>query len=96
LRQGWDRFLRAQDEPAKLHQFAELSNVIEIACALCVKKVFIGIPRELLTEYLDDVMRLLDANDDAKGRLETLIHSETTFKYIVRYLKMRRKLGILR
>jgi len=88
LRQGWERFLRAEDEPAKQYQFAELLNACEIACAFCVKKVFVGVSHELLTEYLDDVMHLLDTNDDAKSRLEALIHSPTTFKYIRRYLQM--------
>jgi hypothetical protein len=87
LRQGWERFLSADGEVAKQHQFAELLNALEIAAALCIKKVFVGVSRELLSEYLDDVMGLLRNNDDAKQRLETLIHSESTFKFLALYLR---------
>lgn len=52
-RQGWERYLSAVDEPAKHQQFAELLNIIEISCALQVRKVFTGVSRELLTAYLD-------------------------------------------
>jgi hypothetical protein len=85
LRQGWERFLFAKDESSKQHNFAELSNALEIACALSVKRVFVGVSQELLTEYLDDVLTLIDANEDAKLRIRALIHSETTFKYLVSY-----------
>jgi len=90
-RQAWERFLRAEDEAVKQYQFAELLNLLEIACALRIRNVLTGVSRELLTEYLDDVMRLLNTSDDAKGRLEALIHSKTTFKYLRLYLKYLRK-----
>jgi len=89
LRQGWERYLAAKDDTAKQHQLAELSNALEIACAICIERVFVGVSHELLAEYLDDVMRILEGNDDAKRRLEALIHSATTFKYIVRYIQMK-------
>jgi hypothetical protein len=92
FRQGWERFLTASNEPARQHQFAELLNALEIACALSIRRVFVGVARELLAEYLADVMRLLDTNDDAKQRIEALVHSETTFRYLVLYLHTVRKL----
>ena len=82
---------KAEDEAIKQHQFAELLNLLEIACALRIRNVLTGVSRELLTEYLDDVMRLLNTSDDAKERLEALIHSKTTFKYLRLYLKYLRK-----
>jgi hypothetical protein len=66
-------------------------NALEIASALCIKKVFVGVSRELLTEYLDEVMGLLRNNDDAKGRLDALIRTETTFKYLELYLRTLRE-----
>jgi hypothetical protein len=91
LRQAWKRFLTVTDEQNKQHEFAELLNSLEIACALCVKGVFVGVSRELLTEYLSDVIDLFDANEDAKRRAEALIHSKTTFKYLALYRSTVRK-----
>jgi hypothetical protein len=92
-RQAWHRFIAVKDDDdeAREYEFAELANVLEIACALCLKKVYVGVARELLTEYLDEVMHLLDGSEYAKRRLEALIRSPTTFKYLRRYLKARRK-----
>jgi hypothetical protein len=89
LRQAWERFLAATDEEAKQHHFADLANTLEITSALTVKGAFVGVTHELITEYLDDVMRLLDDNEDARTRLERLIHSPTTFKYLRVYVKRR-------
>jgi hypothetical protein len=91
LRQAWKRFLAAKEEQAKQHEFADLLNTLEIACALCVKGVFVGVSRELLAEYLSDIMDLFDSDEDAKRRADALIHSETTFKYLVLYRSTVRK-----
>jgi hypothetical protein len=91
LRQAWGRFLTATGEENKQHQFADLLNTMEIACALCVKGVFVGVSRELLSEYLADVMDIFDSDEDAKRRAEALVHSETTFKYLVLYRSTVRK-----
>jgi hypothetical protein len=91
LRQAWERFLSASDEATKEHQFADLLNTLEIASALCVKRVLVGVSRELLSEYLSDVMDIFDHNEDAKRRAEALVLSETTFKYLVQYRTTVRK-----
>jgi hypothetical protein len=91
LRQAWARFLTATGEENKQHQFAELLNTLEIACALCVNGVFVGVSRELLSEYLADAMDIFDSDQDAKRRAEALVHSETTFKYLVLYRSTVRK-----
>lgn len=87
VRGGWERFLSADDEDKKGYQFAELANLLEIACAFQVKGIFVGVSHELLTEYLDDVLKLLNGNDDAKRRLTKLTHSDTTFKYLKAFQK---------
>ena len=93
VRQAWERFLRATDTNDKEYQFAELANLLEVACALHVKSVFVGVSRELMTEYLDDVGKLLDTSEEAKRQIEQLIHSKTTFKYLRIYLERRKDRG---
>lgn len=87
-RQAWERYLSAEGEEAKQYQFAELLNILEISCALKIKRVFTGISRELLTEYLDSSLTLLNGNNDAKYRMGNLTQCPNTFKYVARYLKM--------
>ena len=91
LRERWEWFLHADTEAKKQHSFAELMNALEIACAISMKGVFVGVSRELLTEYLDGVLTLLDDNDDARGRAKALVDTETTFKYVIAYLTAFRK-----
>jgi len=79
------------DEQSKQYQFAELLNILEIASALQVKNVLTGVARELLTEYLSSVMRMLNESEDAKNLLEPLIERETTYKYLHIYYRRLRQ-----
>lgn len=85
VRVSWERFLSATDDDDKEYQFAELANQLEIACALHKRGAFVGVSRELLTEYLNEVISMLNNDDDAKERLKKLSHSEETFKYLKAY-----------
>jgi hypothetical protein len=89
FRQGWERFLYPkpdEDDVKRDYLFAELLNTMEIACGLDHDKVFIGAPRELLSDYLDDIFLLINNNAYAIKTAEGLIHSKTTFKYLGIYL----------
>lgn len=87
FRDSWTRFIEASDDDRRSHEFAELLNWIELACALDADKAFTGKPRELLREYLSDVFGIIYGNDFAKSKLEELSHSPTTFKYLKRFKK---------
>jgi hypothetical protein len=90
FRQAWQRFFAADDN--KDHEFSELMNLLEIACGIHKEKSLVGVSRELSQEYLEHVLLLLEANEDARRRIEAAIHTPTTFKYIARFrTKMRRR-----
>lgn len=87
LRQAWGRFLLAEGEAHRHHEFADLANLLEIACALELDRAFKGKPREILHEYLESVITMLSQDEDARNRLGLLKGRETTFKYISEYFR---------
>jgi hypothetical protein len=87
FRQAWQRFLAAEDETSRQHEFAELLNVMEIACAIYLEKSLAGVSRKLAEEYISHIL----TNVDAQERLASMINSPTTFEYIAGFrAKMRR------
>lgn len=89
--EGWRRYLREADPEKRAYEFAELMNVVEIACAIHISRSLTGVTRELLEEYLGDTLSLIEGNEEATSRLRALIHSETTFKYVTAYLRQNRR-----
>lgn len=86
FREAWGRYLSATDD-AKQYEFAELANLLEIACAAHLDRAFKGNSGEILGEYLTSVFALLSDNPDAKSRLRLLIDTPTTFKYVRQYMR---------
>ena len=85
FRNSWTRFIAAPDDEQRAHEFAELLNCLELACAIHADGAFTGAPKEILTEYLEDIFRIIYGNDFARRKLDELAHSPTTFKYIKRF-----------
>ena len=95
LQRGWVRFLNATDEH-KSYEFADLTNLMEISCALYLNKSLTGKPRELMRDYLVDCLRLLASNSDARARLRILASAPTTFAEIREFERRhRRSLSLL-
>lgn len=99
FRQVWQRYFSAT-EAQKDHEFSELLNLLEIACAIHYEKSLFGVSRELSREYVEHVLLLLEQNEEARNRLEKAVHAPTTLKYIARFRAMMRRrnpqLGIFR
>lgn len=91
FRQGWERFLTAEGDDARRHQFADLMNLLEIACALEFDKALAGKPREILTEYLSEVFDILNGNEEAKELIGGLIGAPNNMKYVQQYTRERKK-----
>jgi len=86
FRQAWHRFLSADTETGRQYEFSELMNLLEIGCAIYLERSLSGVSRELTEEYLGNTLSLLEANVDARRRIELMRHSKTTFKYIRLFL----------
>lgn len=95
FRQCWQAFLVAgDDEKKRLHAFADLANSLEVACAVFRDEVFFGHSEDLLENYLLSVFRLIEANADARDRMERLLQTPRTFENIVGFLSSHRGLGL--
>lgn len=93
FRECWKDFL-ASDDAQKGFAFAELTNALEIACAIFRDKVFFGHSADLLENYLLAVFRLIEANADARERMIGLLQTHRTFENIVAFLKAHRGRGL--
>ncbi len=88
FRAAWARFLGAKPTEQE-NELAELLNLFEIACAIRVEGSLSGNSAILISEYLDNVLRLLISNDYTKAHTLPLIQDETTFLFIKKYLRMK-------
>ena len=78
---AWTRFLKAQGNDQEL-AFGDLANVLEVACAILAADAMHGITKQLLRNYIDDQLRLLDRHDDTSRMMTSLRGRESTFKYL--------------
>ncbi|MBX5132526.1 hypothetical protein HJB80_07595 [Rhizobium lentis] len=64
------------------YEVAEFTNDLEMACAIYLDGQMSGRTGELARKLIIDVLDYVDQNEDVKLRLETLKHTDDTFKNI--------------
>jgi hypothetical protein len=94
FRQCWQAFLSADDERKKQIAFGDLSNALEVACAVFRDRVFFGHAEDVLENYLLSTFRLIESNDDASARMVRLLQTPRTFENIVVFLREHRGQGL--
>jgi hypothetical protein len=90
FRERWEAYLGAREQDPTSwkveYTFAELMNVVEIACGLSFNRTFSGISSELIQQYLLRCIKLIKDDTDAKSIYDVLrSRSADTYKYIERY-----------
>ena len=93
FRQGWKRFIDANNPDTKDYEFAELMNLFEIACAIHLDDSVHGASKELLEDYLCRTLSLIGENDYAKARLIALRETHNTFKFLAAFLHAMHRMG---
>jgi hypothetical protein len=91
FRQAWLQFRQAADEPAKQHTFADIMNLLEVACAIFEDGLLIGGAGKLLEDYLCHVFAMLNRSPDAQQRIERMVHTAKTFEHIGKFLRSHRE-----
>jgi hypothetical protein len=91
FRQAWLQFTNAQTEDAKQHGFADVLNLLELACAVFEDKLFVGRGGRLLEDYLLHVFYLLGESQDARKRIEPMMVTEKTFEHTLRFVQHHRE-----
>lgn len=86
LRAAWERYLATANEADANFQFAELVNLLELACAILIDKAVHGAARDVLDQYVAKVLRIFAESPSACDRVAALKEDEDTFKYVQRYI----------
>ena len=89
LRDAWYRFRFTKEEDERNHLFADLVNLLEIACSAYFDGALTHKPKEFLTEYLDDVLGYIQESEEAKTWLENLRSTPNALKYVDLYIGRR-------
>jgi hypothetical protein len=89
FRSAWTRFFAAEGADRET-ELAELLNLFEIACAICLEGSLSGNSAVLIREYLNNVLRMLAGNDYARTHVDPLLQDANTFIFIKRFLKSKR------
>jgi hypothetical protein len=90
FREAWKRFFHANEGELEA-ELAELLNLFEIACAICLEGSLSGNSSKLMNEYLNMTLRMFVKHEYAREHIESLLQTERTFIYIKRFLRERRK-----
>lgn len=65
-------------------------NLIEIGCALHQDKIFVGRAGRLFEDYLCDLMAMINDSPSSRARIEQMLHDQTTFEHILRFIASHR------
>jgi hypothetical protein len=84
-REAWNRFLSARDEKTKWNELCDLMNLLEIASSILNEKSFAGVSKNLLRDYLNEVLSLLFENDYATKSINKMFSSPSTFENIHKF-----------
>lgn len=95
LRAAWGRYLKAKKPDQTEFEFAELVNLLELACAVYLDGGVHGAAREMLKEYLLEVLEILRDDEVARRRITSLMDRPNTYKYLKRFLRRMRQEGQL-
>jgi hypothetical protein len=93
-RQAWQRFLSAETEDIKWYELAELMNLLEIASAILNEKSFAGASKDLLRDYLNEVVSLLRNDQYASSAIERMFSAPTTFEHIRKFYNAKSALSV--
>ncbi len=89
------RYLQAESSERRAFEFAELANLLELACAVYLDAGVHGAAREMLGEYLNEVLEILGSDHGMRKQLSELKERPTTYKYLKRFLTQARLRGKL-
>ena len=88
--EAWRRFLGSKNDGERQYELSELMNLVEIGCAIHSEHSFLGASGELIEDYIQSSLWLLADDPDVRSRVPAMFNSPDTFKYIRRFLRLRR------
>lgn len=93
IAEAWRRFLQAGTDSDQSFELAELLNRLEVACALSLGQGIHGASKELLDDYVENSLIAIVGDPGASKSLGRLQDKPTTFKYLDRFIRGRKRWG---
>ena len=90
FRSAWSRFFQVPDSEKPI-ELAELLNVLEIACAVCLEGSLSGNSKMLMSEYLNNILRMLAKDEFTRANVGPLLQDASTFIFIRKFLGEKRR-----
>lgn len=90
FRQAWLHFVKASDDDEKQYAFADILNLLELACAIYQDKLLVAKGGKLLEDYVLHALKLIERNNSLRPTIEQLMVTPLTFKHIADFLQQHR------
>lgn len=90
FRTCWKDFL---ESGCQEFEFAELFNLIEVASAAYLDRGIHGKSREILEDYLVEILRIIAQHPDARRQIIALRDEPKVFKYVKQFVIAMRRTG---
>jgi len=84
---AWRKFRDAADEANKDFEFSEVLNLIQGTCHLYYARAIHGATRDMICDYLKEVLRDLFQHDYARGRFKESLSGPDTYFHIRRFAR---------
>lgn len=91
LRQAWLQFNAAATEDEIQYAFADVMNLLEIACAARRDGLFVGETGSVMSKYLEHILKAIAADTSARMRIEKMLDIPGTFEHVYQFLRSHRK-----
>jgi hypothetical protein len=87
LRQAWLHFKNATTDADNQYAFADVMNLLEIACAAREDGLFVGETGVVMNKYLLDILKAIGADVSAKARIKSMLGVPGTFVNLYRFVR---------
>lgn len=88
FRQAWLQFRGAAgDEPLRTHTFGDLTNLVELGCAVFHDGLLKGHTGQILEDYLCHILAMIQASDEGLRWMQELQHTTRTYKNTIAFLR---------
>jgi hypothetical protein len=91
---AWRKFRDAREGSDKDFEFGEVLNLLEGTCHLYCSGAIHGATRDMIRDYLREVLPSVFSDDDAKKRIAGSFSGPDTYFYIRRFARIHRLEGV--
>jgi hypothetical protein len=87
FRQAWLEFRGAEDPKLRMQAFGDITNLVELGCAVFHDGLLEGHTGEILETYLCHILAMIQASEEGPQWMQELLHTTKTFKNTLDFLR---------